>query len=175
VVGNCAAAERAGYSVIDTITLSNKDWEAYYGPLKQRIVELRAEGEPSPELAVIIEEAEREISVYEKHGDEFGYVFYLLEKQADDEISEADDSDVDADDTLAESSEDSGSDDEEPMTPSRRAARLSAGFNGDIAPVDLVAHRATEARFAELVAEIGLERASRILESIRNRVSNAIR
>ncbi len=175
VVGNCAAAERAGYSVIDTITLSNKDWESYYGPLKQRITELRAAGEPSPELAVIIEEAEREISVYEQHGDEFGYVFYLLEKQADDEISEEDESDFDSEDASAEGTEDSGADEEEPMTPSRRAARTRASFDGEIAPVDVAAHRATEARFAELVAEIGLERAARILESIRNRVSDAIR
>jgi ubiquinone/menaquinone biosynthesis C-methylase UbiE len=169
-VGNCAAAERAGYSVIDTITLSNKDWAAYYGPLKQRIAELRAEGEPSPELAVVVEEAEREIAIYERHGDEFGYVFYLLENQADDEILGEDEAEVESSDDSAE-----GTEDAEPLTPLRRAARLQAGFNGEIAPVDLAAHRATEARFAELVAEIGLERASRMLEAIRNRVTEAIR
>lgn len=176
LVGNCAAAERAGFSVIDTLPLSNKDWAAYYGPMKQRIAELRAEGELSPELAVIIEEAEREIATYERHGDEFDYVFYLLEKQTGDaELEAIDESDESFDDASSEEEES-----DELATPSRRAPSMSSSglapaFDDGVAPVDLAAHRASEARFAELVAEIGLDRATRILEAIRNRVCEAIR
>lgn len=173
LVGNCAAAERVGYSVIDTLTLSNKDWNVYYGPLKQRIAELRGEGELSPEMAVIIEEAEREIAIYEKHGDEFGYVFYLLEKQTPDESPDE-----------ADESWDSGaaSDDEsaEKSVPSSRgvsrpsSSRASRAFNEGIAPVDTTAHRAAEVRFSELVAELGLDRATSLLDAIRQRIADAI-
>jgi len=173
IVGNCAAAERAGYCVIDTITLSNKDWTAYYGPLKQRIAALRAEGEPSPELSVVVDEAEREIAIYERHGDEFGYVFYLLENQADDGVSEEADAAADSFESVKHAFDD-GLDDAA-LPPSRRGSRAEGRFDGAIAPVDLVAHRATEARFVELVAEVGLERATTILEAIRSRVSAAIR
>jgi SAM-dependent methyltransferase len=160
VVGNCAAAERAGYTVIDTMTLSNKDWRAYYHPMKARIAELRAEGELSAELAVVIEEAEREIATYEQHGDEFGYVFYLLEKQGGDQGS-------------------SEGDDDEAMTEPTHPVRAHSGgestiFDESVASVDLAAHRAAEARFSELVAEIGLERATRLLENIRQRVAATI-
>jgi ubiquinone/menaquinone biosynthesis C-methylase UbiE len=181
VVGNCAAAERAGYTVIDTITLTNKDWNSYYNPVKQRIAALRAEGEPSAELAVIIEEMEREIGVYEQHGDQFGYVFYLLERQGGEDETDGGfdiDEDVEAADDVDDSDEDV--DDEETMTPSRRGSRLllrggaAQAFDEDVATVDTAAHRAAEARFAEIVAEIGLDRATRILESIRCRVQAAV-
>jgi hypothetical protein len=65
------------------------------------------------------------------------------------------------------------------MSPSRYGARLlrssaASAFNNDVASVDTAAHRAAEARFAEVVGEIGLERATRILESIRRRIHEAI-
>jgi hypothetical protein len=173
VVGNCAAAERAGYAVIDTLTLSVKDWQAYYNPIKERIAALRAEGEPSAELAVVIEEAEREIAIYQQHGDEFGYIFYLLEKQG------GEDGDAEQLLTAADDDEALEQDGDAAMVVSRRAARMQTGgepavFDEGVAAVDLTAHRASEVRFAEIVAEIGLDRATRLLETIRTRVDAAI-
>jgi serine/threonine-protein kinase HipA len=178
VVANCAAAERAGYTVIDTLALTNKDWRGYHAPLKQRIAELRAEGEASAELAVVIDEAEREIAIYEQHGDEFAYVFYLLEKQAVDDVADAafaEEAEVESHESWSEIDDETDS-----ASPSRRAAKLltSAGrqaFDDGVAQADRVAHRASELRFAEIVAEIGLERAARLLDAIRARVEQAIR
>lgn len=186
IVANCAAAERAGFSVIDTMTLSNKDWRAYYEPLKERIQKLRSEGEPSAELAVIIEEAEREIAVYEKHGDEFGYVFYLLERQSggEEEIEEVEEREeveaASSDELELDFGEPASEEFDEMVTPSRRAARMLVSgepvtFDDGVARPDLAAHRATEMRFAEIVGEIGLERASYLLDAIRRRVDEAIR
>jgi serine/threonine-protein kinase HipA len=175
VVGNCAAAERAGYNVIDTMTLSNKDWMAYYNPMKQRIAELRAEGEPSPELSVVIDEAEREIAVYEQHGDEFGYVFYLLETPSDgsdeDEASDETESAGEFENVYSERTVDSTLTEE--STSSRRGPRSSRSrimFDEGIAPIDVAAHRSAEQRFTELVAELGLERATSLLGEIRERM-----
>jgi ubiquinone/menaquinone biosynthesis C-methylase UbiE len=179
IVANCAAAERVGFSVIDTLTMSDMDWREYYSPLKEQIARLRSEGEASPELAVVVEEAEREVAIYEAHGDEFGYVFYLLEKQdsPDDEEqvdwSEQDEPESGLQEPLSENFDES-------ITPSRRAARMlvaggEVGFDDGVAPSNLAAHRATEMRFAEIVGEIGLERATHLLDAIRRRVEESIR
>jgi serine/threonine-protein kinase HipA len=180
VVGNCAAAERAGYTVVDTMTLPNKDWMAYYNPMKQRIAELRAEGEPSPELAVVVDEAEREISIYERHGDEFGYVFYLLEVPSDGSEDEAAAEEAAQDGEFESVYSDRTIDStliEESSLSSRRGPRSSRSrlmFDEGIAPVDVAAHRSAELRFTDLVAEIGLERATALLEEIRTRMIETI-
>lgn len=180
IVANCAAAERVGFSVVDALPMSDKDWREYYSPLKEQIARLRSKGEASAELAVVIEEAEREIAVYEAHGDEFGCVFYVLEKQdsSDDEEEQADWSEQDElESGLGEPLSESF---DETITPSRRAARMlvagqEVGFDDGVAPSNLAAHRATEMRFAEIVGEIGLERATYLLDAIRRRVDEAIR
>ena len=61
--------------------LPPEDWtEHYYQPLADRIAKLRDLAAEWPDLAAIIEETEEEMDLYHRHGDSFGYVFFLLEK-----------------------------------------------------------------------------------------------
>jgi serine/threonine-protein kinase HipA len=72
---NLGRARSAGYEPLGTFALPRRDWEAeYYRPLEARMEQLRGD----PAFAEIVAETEREIALYERHGDAYGYVFYLL-------------------------------------------------------------------------------------------------
>lgn len=76
---NATTARGAGYQVLDTFTLpASAWWDEYYRPLRQRTVALRAEAATDPALAEAITSATREVDLYERFGDTYGYVFYLL-------------------------------------------------------------------------------------------------
>lgn len=78
---NIKALERAGYTLVDTFTLSKEDWSAnFYQPLQQRIDSLRATY-PHHSLAHKVADREQaEIDLWQVHGDEYGYVFYIGRK-----------------------------------------------------------------------------------------------
>jgi serine/threonine-protein kinase HipA len=79
VASNTAAARAAGYQVLDTfVQPASAWWDEYYRPLRERISLLRAEAANDPALAEALTSAAREIALYERHGDSYGYVFYLL-------------------------------------------------------------------------------------------------
>ncbi|MGV9709387.1 SAM-dependent methyltransferase [Gordonia sp. NPDC003424] len=71
---NVAAAQRAGWDVRAVYVLPDSDWDAYYGPLAERVDELRGDGIPVDLLA----EAVAEIDLRATHGDEYGYTGYVL-------------------------------------------------------------------------------------------------
>ena len=74
---NIERARAAGFEPIDHFTLPPEAWwDAYYVPLEQRMAQLAPDAEP--ELAGAIAETRREIELYRRHGDAYGYVFYLL-------------------------------------------------------------------------------------------------
>ncbi|MBX9599881.1 MAG: class I SAM-dependent methyltransferase [Bryobacteraceae bacterium] len=78
---NRRKGEAAGFEVIDHFPLPAADWwTEYYTPLEARIAELKPEAEKSPELAAAIAEAEKEVELCRKHGETYGYVFYLLRR-----------------------------------------------------------------------------------------------
>ncbi len=77
---NVHRIEAEGFKVFDHFALPADDWwKEYYSPLQRRIAELRESG-PDEFLAAVLEETEREIDVYARHGDSYGYVFYLARK-----------------------------------------------------------------------------------------------
>jgi len=76
VAANTEAAEREGYEVTATFPLPAHDWWAeYYTPLQERIDQLRTRDEP--DLRAVLDETQREIDLYARHGDSYGYVFYV--------------------------------------------------------------------------------------------------
>jgi serine/threonine-protein kinase HipA len=76
---NSATARAAGFAVLDTFTLPPSAWwDDYYTPLLARAEQLRPTADD--ELKAVIEETKREIDLYRKYGESFGYVFYLLKK-----------------------------------------------------------------------------------------------
>lgn len=72
-------AVRQGYSVIATYTLPVSDWfDEYYIPMKGRHAFLSAGADDS--LKQVIALGRGEIELYEKHGNEYGYVGFVLKK-----------------------------------------------------------------------------------------------
>ena len=73
---NVEAATEAGYTVRATYLLPDADWlESYYAPLESRA----AGADPDDVHAVAAaEDVRREVELYREHGDEYGYVGYVL-------------------------------------------------------------------------------------------------
>ena len=55
--------------------LPRADWEGYYEPLRQRAAALS--GRSDPGMRAALENLAREIDIFERHGDEVGYVFLV--------------------------------------------------------------------------------------------------
>jgi SAM-dependent methyltransferase len=72
--GNVAAFQRAGWTVQAAYLLPDADWDAYYGPLGDRIERLRAEGVPGDQLDRVGEE----IAIRRQHGGDYSYMGYVL-------------------------------------------------------------------------------------------------
>ena len=76
---NVAVAESAGYKLLNTYTLPKEAWvEGYYDVLEPRARALSNH----PELSVrdFAAETIKEIEIFERSKDTFGYVFYVLQR-----------------------------------------------------------------------------------------------
>jgi len=72
---NVARAESAGFEPLDWWPLPAAAWwDDFYTPLIGRLAALEAD----PALAAPIAETRREIELFRRYGDSYGYVFYLL-------------------------------------------------------------------------------------------------
>jgi ubiquinone/menaquinone biosynthesis C-methylase UbiE len=69
-------AEKIGFEVVDTLTLSESDWENYYEPLKIRAKEL--EKDAGPEMKQVIEHTRKEIAIRDKYNSDYEYVAFIL-------------------------------------------------------------------------------------------------
>ena len=81
VAENLEAIEWPGYTCIEHFTIPDSCWwDEYYTPLEKNIEKLKAETEKDEALKAVVANAEAEIDLYRKHGDQYGYEFYLLQK-----------------------------------------------------------------------------------------------
>jgi ubiquinone/menaquinone biosynthesis C-methylase UbiE len=80
VVTNCARAERAGYEVLSTFGLPRSDWNAYYGPIEERAIALRAEYAGNSQALAVLSEHVDEVEILERSKNSYTYVFYLLRR-----------------------------------------------------------------------------------------------
>jgi SAM-dependent methyltransferase len=79
VVRNVAVAERVGYRVLATHTLPRSAWtDGYYDILEPRARDLL--DHPDPSVRGVAAETVREIEVFHRSDDSYGYVFYLLQR-----------------------------------------------------------------------------------------------
>ena len=69
-------ASEAGYSVIDSFTLSDVAWQSYIEPLKVRVDELKS---ALPDSAAL-RDIETELNIYRHHLGEFGYQMFVLQR-----------------------------------------------------------------------------------------------
>jgi SAM-dependent methyltransferase len=74
---NVLRARAAGFEVLDHFTLPPKAWwDEYYTPLQEHMA--RLEPDAGPDLVAAIAETRREIELFRRYGDAYGYVFYLM-------------------------------------------------------------------------------------------------
>ncbi|MHC5055396.1 MAG: class I SAM-dependent methyltransferase [Planctomycetota bacterium] len=78
VESNRAAARETGLDVVDSFALPASAWRDFYAPLLERCEALRDEAERDADLRAVIEETRTEADIFERHGDSYGYVFYVL-------------------------------------------------------------------------------------------------
>jgi len=79
VEANLAAVRRAGYRLIGHFLLPESAWwEHYYVPMEERLRALRGAYAEDPEALAMVELHEREIDLYRKYSDWYGYVFYVM-------------------------------------------------------------------------------------------------
>jgi SAM-dependent methyltransferase len=77
VAENRRHAEAAGLEVLDTFPLpASAWWDEYYTPLLARAASLRPTADVS--LSALLDETAREADLFRRHGESYGYVFYLL-------------------------------------------------------------------------------------------------
>ena len=76
---NIARAERSGYRLLSTYTLPREAWvEGYYDVLARRAAVLLEHGDPA--VRAFATETTKEIEVFERSEDSYGYVFYVLQR-----------------------------------------------------------------------------------------------
>ncbi|PWC55171.1 class I SAM-dependent methyltransferase [Azospirillum sp. TSO22-1] len=78
---NRAAAERAGWRVLETFALpASAWWDEYYRPLEERIADFRERHPLDERWTAVLDAAAAEIDLYRRFGASYGYVFYLLRR-----------------------------------------------------------------------------------------------
>lgn len=78
---NMKIIEESGYSSVGHFVLPKSGWwNNYYNPLIERIKVLREEYVGDKEANDMMDATEREIEIYKKYSDYYGYVFYLMKK-----------------------------------------------------------------------------------------------
>ena len=82
VESNSRAAREAGLEVVGTFALPGATWRDFYAPLLERCEELAPEAERDAGLRALIDETRVEADLYERYGDSYGYVFYVLRMTA---------------------------------------------------------------------------------------------
>lgn len=71
---NAARARAADFEVLDVRRLPPQGWAQYYEPLAARFAAARQD----PARATAVAECRREIDLYARYGDSYGYAFYVL-------------------------------------------------------------------------------------------------
>lgn len=81
VAGNTELIRESRYSLIDTFTLPESAWwDGYYGPMEKRISELREKHSQEPAILEVLDGEQKEIDLYRRHSDTYGYVFFVMSK-----------------------------------------------------------------------------------------------
>jgi ubiquinone/menaquinone biosynthesis C-methylase UbiE len=77
---NLKTARKAGYRNIDSFLLPNSCWWDYYTPIEAKLPSLKEKFRNQPEALQYLACEEREIEMYRRYSDYYGYAFYMLEK-----------------------------------------------------------------------------------------------
>lgn len=81
IESNLAIIEKSGYLPLSHFTLPESGWwNNYFNPLLERIKILKKRYSEDQEAMAQLKEEEKEIELYRKFSDDYGYVFYLMKK-----------------------------------------------------------------------------------------------
>ncbi|OOB77148.1 MAG: hypothetical protein BEN18_11155 [Epulopiscium sp. Nuni2H_MBin001] len=73
-------AKNLGYNIIDYFILPKEDWiESYYAPLQRNLDQMREKYFNVKVALEVVDSIQHEIDLYHKYGDEYSYVFYILQ------------------------------------------------------------------------------------------------
>ncbi|MBF0188560.1 MAG: methyltransferase domain-containing protein [Magnetococcales bacterium] len=79
---NITQAETLGYDLLACERLPSAAWwQSYYDPMEQRLKMLEEEASHDRVLAGVIAESRREATLFRRHSDQYGYVFYVLRRR----------------------------------------------------------------------------------------------
>jgi ubiquinone/menaquinone biosynthesis C-methylase UbiE len=74
--------ESAGYTIIDRFKIpASAWWDDYYNPLGKRLDQIEDKFKGNSEAESIIEFVKKEMDIFSQYSDEYGYVFFVLQKQ----------------------------------------------------------------------------------------------
>ena len=78
---NLRIISKQGYNIVDFFTLPKSSWwENYYSPLEKRIKFLENAHRGNKEWEEVLSSNKKEIEMYRKYSDYYGYVFYIMKK-----------------------------------------------------------------------------------------------
>lgn len=77
VEGCLALVREQGYEVVGSFVLPASDWQSYYGPMQQRLDQLRECYAEDAEALAELAAHQSEIDAYAACGEEFGYLFVV--------------------------------------------------------------------------------------------------
>jgi serine/threonine-protein kinase HipA len=80
--GCIARAGSAGYETLEHFTLPPESWwTQYYGPLQDRVEELRPRASGDPVLAEVLADADLELDIHRRFGHTYSYEFLIMQKR----------------------------------------------------------------------------------------------
>lgn len=78
---NINRAEGQGFILVNSFVLPASDWwDHYYHPLRKRANELKIEYAKDEAVMSVVDDMCEEIEMYERYGNQYGYVFYIFKK-----------------------------------------------------------------------------------------------
>jgi len=78
---NAAQVPASGYSLVGHFTLPDDVWWAlYFGPMEERIRELRVKYSNDPGALQVLDKEQREVDMHKKHAGWYGSAFFIMQK-----------------------------------------------------------------------------------------------
>jgi SAM-dependent methyltransferase len=79
---NLKTISKNGFDIIGHFTLPDVAWlEHYYNPLEKRLAVLLKQYASDPDWVTVLDSFQREIEIYRRYSDYFGYIFYVMQRR----------------------------------------------------------------------------------------------
>ena len=82
VKSNISLIQSEGFNLLSHFTLPKSSWiDNFYLPMEKRIIELKKKYSDNKIALKVFEDSEKEIQIYNKYSDYFGYEFFIMQKK----------------------------------------------------------------------------------------------